>query len=208
MTAADAPDTDALLARVAQGDRSARSLLLNRHRDRLRRMIEVRLDRRLWRRLDPSDVLQDALCEAAAKLPQYVRERPVAFYPWLRRLTWEHLVRLHEMHLRAQRRSVDREVNHLPVLPDESAVQLVERLASNRFRPDHRLVEAELKSRVLASLSQLSDRDREVLVLRYLEQLSNAEIAATLNCSEAAVRTRHTRALMRLARYVDPDLMD
>jgi RNA polymerase sigma-70 factor (ECF subfamily) len=201
-------DTDELLDRAARGDLGARSVLLDRHRDQLRQMVGMRLDRRLLSRLDPSDIVQEALAEAALKLSDYIRERPVPFYPWLRRLAWEHLVRLHEQHFKAQRRSVAREAYSLPQLPDESITQLVDCLADHRLAPDRRLIEAELKSRVLAGLSQLPDRDREILVLRYLEQLSNAEIAAILGLTEGAVRTRHTRALARLITFVDRDLAE
>src|SRR5579872_5226230 len=102
----DVPETDQLLGRAAAGDRRARSELLHRHRARLRRMVAVRLDRRILPRVDPSDVVQEALAEADQKLSAYLRQRPVPFYPWLRRLAWEQLVRLHERHLRAGRRSV------------------------------------------------------------------------------------------------------
>jgi RNA polymerase sigma-70 factor (ECF subfamily) len=198
MSPSAVPDTDELLVRAGRGDRTARSQLLDRHRDQLRRMVAVRLDRRLVPRLDPSDVVQEALAEAAQKLSDYIRVRPVPFYPWLRRLAWEHLVRLHERHVKARRRSVAREAFSLPNLPDESAIQLVERLARSSLAPDRRLLEAEMKSRVLAALANLSDRDRELLVLRYLEQVPNAEIAALWDTTEGAVRTRHTRALAKL----------
>jgi RNA polymerase sigma-70 factor (ECF subfamily) len=194
------PDTEELLGRAGRGDSHARSELLNRHRVRLRRMVAVRLDRRVLARLDPSDIVQEALVEADQKLAAYLRERPVPFYPWLRRLAWEHLVRLQDRHLRTKRRSVAREEAAFPRLPDESALKLANRLVNSSLAPDERLVEAEMKSRVIAALAELSDRDREILVLRYLEQLSNREIAEILDVTEAVVRQRHGRALERLAR--------
>src|SRR5262245_25565481 len=101
MTTAHEPDTDQLLARVARGDGAAAGPLLERHRPRLRRMIALRLDPRLRRRIDPSDVLQEALGEASRQLDDFARRRPVPFYPWLRQLAWECLVRLHRRHLHA-----------------------------------------------------------------------------------------------------------
>ena len=86
MTAPRDPDSDHLLRRVAAGDPAARELLLDRHRQRLRRMIALRLDRRLWARVDPSDVLQETLAEAGQKLPDYARTRPLPFYAWLRQI--------------------------------------------------------------------------------------------------------------------------
>src|SRR6266446_3301029 len=103
------PDTDQLLERAGHGDPSATGQLLERHRDRLRRMVAVRLDRRLAARVDPSDVVQEALAEAAGKLSHYLRERPLPFYPWLRRIAWERLVKLHRRHLYTGMRSVQRE---------------------------------------------------------------------------------------------------
>src|SRR5947209_12664922 len=101
-----AVDTDFLLNRAAAGDLGARDQLLGRHRDRLKRMVAVRADPRLAARVDPSDVVQEALADAARKLDGYLRDRPLPFYPWLRRLAWERIVLLHRRHVRAQRRSV------------------------------------------------------------------------------------------------------
>ncbi|HTK78727.1 MAG TPA: RNA polymerase subunit sigma, partial [Gemmataceae bacterium] len=92
---AQTSDSEELLRRAGGGDEPARQQLLARYRDRLRRMVAVHLDPRLAARLDPSDVVQDALLDAAGKLSHYLRTRPVPFYPWLRRLAWEHLVKLH-----------------------------------------------------------------------------------------------------------------
>src|SRR3954468_14879787 len=114
------PDTDDLLDSAARGDQAAREELLARFRTRLRQMIAVRLDRRLAPRLDPSDVVQEALAEAARRLPDYLRERPLPFYPWLRQLALERLIDLHRHHVRASKRSVQREERSLPPLPDES----------------------------------------------------------------------------------------
>jgi RNA polymerase sigma-70 factor (ECF subfamily) len=78
-------DTDELLRRAGAGDRLARGALLQRHRDRLRRLIALRLDPRLAARIDPSDVVQEVLVEADRRLDRYVSDRPLPFYPWLRR---------------------------------------------------------------------------------------------------------------------------
>lgn len=194
------PDTNELLSQAERGDRRAQAELLDRYRDRLRRMVAVRLDRRLVPRLDPSDIVQEALAEAASKLSDYLRERPVPFYPWLRRLAWERLVAMHERHLRASRRSVAREERSLTRLPDESAAQLADQIAANLAAPDHRLILDEMKARLTEALSELADADREILVLRYLEQLPGQAIAEILQISEVAVRQRVTRAVERLSK--------
>ena len=113
-------ETEALLASAEDGDGAARELLLGRHRDRLRHMVAVRMDRRLSARLDPSDVVQEALVDAHLELPRYLSERPLPFYPWLRQLAGERLAELHRRHVQAARRSVRREEPGVLPLPDES----------------------------------------------------------------------------------------
>src|SRR5262245_52193635 len=179
------PDTDELLDRAATDD-GARQQLLARHRARLRRMVAVRLDRRLAARLDPSDVVQEALAEAARKLPDYLQRRPVPFYPWLRRLAWERLVKLHHRHVAARRRSVTREEG-LP-LPDASALELAEQLLAPDLAPDDAAVREEVRRRARDALATLAEKDREVLVLRFLERLSTAETAAVLGVTAGAVK--------------------
>ena len=111
-------ETDALLELAGRGDDQARQRLLERHRSRLKRMVAVRMDGRLAARLDPSDVVQEALADAARDLPEYVRSQTMAFYPWLRQLAWDRLVRLHRDHINTQRRSVNREAAALLPLPE------------------------------------------------------------------------------------------
>lgn len=200
-------DTDVLLDRFAQGDADAERALLERHRGRLRQMIALRLDRRLRARVDPSDVVQEALADAARKLADYVRDRPLPFYPWLRRLAWERIVQLHRWHVRTGKRSVIREEVDLP-LPDESALQLADRLAARGSNPSARLRHDEMRDRVQTALARLSERDREVLVLRYLEHLSTREIAAVLGLAESGVKTRQLRALQRLRDLLGDDLAE
>jgi RNA polymerase sigma-70 factor (ECF subfamily) len=195
------PDTDLLLAAAAGGDAAARDKLLDRHRGRLRRLVSVRLDRRLAARVDPSDVVQETLADAAARLDCYLNERPLPFYPWLRQLAWDRLVDAHRRHVRAGRRSVTRE--EPPALPDESVLELADRLWEVSSGPSGRLRREERRAMVGRALDQLRDRDREVLVLRYLEQLSTAEAAAVLGLNEGAVKLRLLRALQRLRELLE-----
>jgi RNA polymerase sigma-70 factor, ECF subfamily len=199
------PETDELIALASGGDNCARQQLLGRHRSQLRRMVAVRLDRRLMARVDPSDVVQEALMDAAKKLSDYLRRRPLPFYPWLRRLAWERLVKLHRRHLTARKRSVSREEQQALQLPDESAIELANRLAGSGTSPSQRLIRGELRLRVKAALAKLPENDREFLVMRYLEQLTSGQIGAILEIGDSAVRMRHRRALERLGRLLRGD---
>jgi RNA polymerase sigma-70 factor (ECF subfamily) len=190
------PDTDWLVEQAARGDDQARQQLLSRHRQRLRRMVALRLSRRLAARVDPSDVVQEALAQAAHQLDDYLRDRPLPFYPWLRKLAWERLVKLHRRHIEAGRRSVSRE--EPPALPDESALELADRLVAAGPGPAEAALRAELRQRVRAALDRLAAGDREVLVLRFLERLSTTEVAAVLGVTPGAVKLRQMRALDRL----------
>jgi RNA polymerase sigma-70 factor (ECF subfamily) len=203
--ALDQLDTEELLNRAGHGDGEARQRLLTRHRDRLRQMISVRLDRRLAARVDPSDIIQEALADAARGLDEYLRDRPVPFYPWLRRFAWERLVEVNRRHLQARRRSVAREEPLYLHLPDQSARALIDHLLCKGTSPSGRLMSQELREKVQAALDRLEPRDREILVLRYLEQLSTAECAAALGIGVGAVKMRHLRALQRLRAELGED---
>src|SRR5262245_23885582 len=196
-------DTDQLLQQAAAGDASAREQLLTRHRHRLRRMVAVRLDRGLAARVDPSDVVQETLADAARRLDDFLRDRPMPYYPWLRRLASDRLDKAHRRHT-ARRRSVDRE--EPSPLPNQSARQLADRLPAANTDPARAAVRKEKREQVRALLNQLSAGDREVLVLRFLERMSSAEAAAVLQISPGAVRLRLMRALERLRRGLGDDL--
>jgi RNA polymerase sigma-70 factor (ECF subfamily) len=201
-------DTEELIERAGRGDTLARQELLVRHQARLRQMITVRMDRRLTARLDPSDVVQEVFADACQKMSDYLQKRPLPFYPWLRQLAWERLVKLHQRHIQAQRRSTTREQRLDMALSDESVLALADRLLASGSSPSRQAMREELHRRVQVALAQLAERDREVLVMRYLEQLSTREIAAVLGIAEGAVKTRHLRALERLRKLLGDDAAD
>ena len=189
--------TEELLAAARAGDAVAIEELLDLHRIRLKRMIGVRMDDRLLRRIDPSDVVQEAIITAASRLDRYLRQRPIAFYPWLRQIAWERLIDLQRQHLGAERRSLSRET-----ISDRSSCDLANLLSASADSPLARLAQQELQAKTRAGLEQLSAKDREVLVLRLLEQTSVKETAEIMQCSEGAVETRQVRALQKLREFL------
>jgi RNA polymerase sigma-70 factor (ECF subfamily) len=196
-------EIEALIRQAADGDRLARQQLITLHRERLRRMVAVRMDGRLASRIDASDVVQEALAEADRHLDAYFQERPLPFYPWLRQFAWQRLRQLHRHHIDARRRSVAREVPWEVRLPDQSALELARCMTASGTSASRRLIRDEERERVQAALSRLDPRDREVLLLRYLEGLSTEETAAVLGIRAGAVKMRHVRALERLRGLLD-----
>ena len=161
-------------------------------------MIALRLDDRLTARVDASDVVQEALADAARKLADYARDRPLPFYPWLHRLAAERLAEVHRRHRRSKARSVAREEANAFAWPDSSARLMVDRLAANDPTPTHALIREEQSLHVHAALHGLAPIDREILMMHYLEELNFPEIAAILDIGEGAAKMRHLRALRRI----------
>jgi RNA polymerase sigma-70 factor (ECF subfamily) len=191
-------EIDELVEQAGLSDMVARQQLLESQRARLRRMVAVRIDRRLAARVDPSDIVQEALTDASRHFHDYLRDRPLPFYPWLRRLAWERMIEAQRRHILADRRSVTRERSRCPFGENDSSAALADHLLASQTSPSGHLIREENRRRLLTTLAELSPRDREVLVLRYLEGLAPGEIAAVLGISAGAVMTRHTRALSRL----------
>jgi RNA polymerase sigma-70 factor (ECF subfamily) len=192
---ADAPDTQELLARVRGGEQAALEALFARHRERLRYGIALRLDRRLAARIDVSDVLQETYLEAARRLPGYLARPEMPFHLWLRWLARERVQVLHRRHLGADRRAVGHEARPLPI---DSSAQFVISLVGAGPTPSQALAAVELAERLRLALQRLNKDERDVLLWRHFEQLSNREIAQLLGISEAAANKRYIRALQRL----------
>jgi RNA polymerase sigma-70 factor (ECF subfamily) len=199
----DPDETDRLLRDAARGDQAALRSLLERHRERLRRMVALRLDSRMAARVDASDVVQEALIDAARKLAEYERDRPLPFYPWLHRLTAERMALVHRKHRRGTR-SVGRE-QHASAWPDDSAQLLVDHLVDSDTTPGHDLLREERRQRVRDALRRLAQPDREILVMRYLEDLTFPEIAAILEIGESAAKMRHLRAIEKIRSVLGND---
>lgn len=195
----DSSETNDLLGRAAGGERQALGQLLERDRERLRRMVALRLDRRLQGRIDPSDVIQEAQLEAAGRLAEYLRDPTMPFFLWLRLITGQRLLALHRRHLGAQQRDAAREVSlDRPPLPQATSAALAARLLGRLTSPSAAVVRAEMKARLREALDRMDPTDRAVLTLRHFEQLSTAETAQELGISHEAAKKRHIRALKRL----------
>ena len=190
-------ETEELLRRAENGDDGAIRGLFERHRGRLRRMVAARLDRRVAARVDASDVVQEAMGEASGRLAGFLRDRPVPYYSWLRRLTLLHLAWLHRFHLGSRKRCAARDQDLETRPSDTSSALAIERLPASDTSPSQHAVRDEECEQVRVVLDQLEGPDRELLELRYVEQLSLVEIADHLRIGLSAVKMRHLRALKR-----------
>jgi RNA polymerase sigma-70 factor (ECF subfamily) len=155
--------------------------------------------------LDASDIVQEALADAGRELSEYLRDRPLSFCPWLYRLAADRLTQAHRHHLKAQARAVGREWPGTLGLADEPARQLADYLAASGTSPSQGLLRDELCQRLRAALDRLAPKDRDVLAMCYLEDLSFAEIAAILGITEGAAKVRHFRALERIRKLMAGD---
>ncbi len=192
-------DPAELIARVRAGDRAAVNAMFERHRDRLRRMVEIRLDSRLKARLDASDVVQEAYLEVAARLDEYVRDPKLPPFLWLRLVVGERLMKLHRHHLGAQMRDAGREVSLFRgALPAASSAALAAQLLGRYTSPTQAILRAERILRLQEALNTLEPIDREILSLRHFEELTAAETARVLGIEESAAAKRYFRALKRL----------
>jgi RNA polymerase sigma-70 factor, ECF subfamily len=185
---------------AAGHDRADWGLFLSAHRDRLRRMVALRLDHRLRGRVDPSDVIQEAFLEATERRAEYVRQPdPMPPFLWLRFLTLQRLQLVHRQQLGTRSRDPGREVSiHAGTYPQATSAALAAQLLGRDTRASEVAIRAERKRRLQEALDCMDPIDREVLVLRHFEQLSNGECARVLGLSESAATKRYLRALSRL----------
>ena len=202
----DQPGTQDLLGQARQGDAEAVERLLTAHREPLRRMIGLRLDPALAARVDASDIVQDVLLEAHRRLAEYLRNPTMPFGLWLRHIAKDHVIDAHRRHRQAQRRSLDREQPLVPaVLADHSSFELAGQILDQELTPATAAIRHELQRRLDAAVQELDEDDREVILMRHGEQLSNQEVAAALGLSEAAASMRYLRAVRRLRAVLLPD---
>ncbi len=192
-------ETEHLRERARAGDSDALNEVFTKYRGRLRRMVELRLDRRLQARIDASDVLQEAYVEAVRRLDEYLRDARYPAFLWLRLLVGERLLKLHRHHLGTQLRDAGLEVSIFRgALPAASSAALAAQLIGKHTSPTQAAVRAERMMRLQEALNALEPIDREVLSLRHFEEMSLAETALTLQIAESAAAKRYIRALKRL----------
>jgi RNA polymerase sigma-70 factor (ECF subfamily) len=188
----DSTQIERLLERASHGDRGAADELIAAHRRYLRVLIDLRMDDALRVRVDPSDVVQETQLVASQRLDDFLQRRPTSFRIWLRRKALERLVDVRRRHLNAEKRSVRREVT----LSDRSSMALARGMISRS--PSEIASDKETVQQVRLAVRRMKEADREVLLLRHVEELCNTEVADVMDVDAATASQRYGRALRRL----------
>ena len=195
-----AAEVSALQARGTE----AATDFFERDRARLRLFVMHRTDERLLGRLDWDDVLQDTFIVVQNRYHDFVANPTVPFYVWMRALAGQVLIDLQRRHLGAQKRTVGREVSLHQRLPFQStSTSLGSLLAASGLSPSKEAVRSEQLETLRESMQVMSEMDREVLVLRHMEQMTNGEVAAALGIDKSAATKRYIRALKRIRERIE-----
>lgn len=193
-TVTDSAETRRLLEQVRCGEPAAFNRLFARHREPLRKAIDMRLDDVLRRRFDASDVVQEAQLEAARRMPEYLERQTMPFRVWLRKTAHDRLLNMQRDHYQAKKRAVTREVS----LPHRSSVQLARQLLGGGATPSAQASHREMARQVRQAVAQLTELDREIVLMMDIEGLSSEQVGYILDVSPVTVRRHHTSALLQL----------
>jgi RNA polymerase sigma-70 factor (ECF subfamily) len=201
--------TETLLDAARQGDADAVNRLLEKHRGAVRRLVEMRLDRKVQRRVDVSDVVQDVMIEASGRLEKYLDDPVMAFHLWLRQIAWDRIIDTYRRHRVSAKRNMDREQPmSVPAGANQSTMELAVQLCDPALTPAAAAAQREIAGKVEAVIEMLGDQDREIILMRHYEHLSNLEIAEVLNLNPPAASMRYLRALRRLRELLEDHDVD
>ena len=191
-------DENDLIQKAQNGDLEALAQVFEINRERLKRMIRMRMSERVRPRVAASDVLQEAYVDLAQQLGNYAKDPKLPFFLWMRRVTGQRLAKVHRAHLGQKIRNVNRERRLDVAIPDASAVYMANQLSGHFTSVSEKAMRSENELRMQAAIEQVSETDREILAMRHVEQLTNSEIAVLLEISESAATNRYVRAIRKL----------
>jgi RNA polymerase sigma-70 factor, ECF subfamily len=203
-TGATIEESTEVVNRVIYGDKRALAQLFDSYCPRLRRIVNFRLDRRIYGRVDADDVLQEAYLVAEQRMKHLVKDHPPTIFIWLRQIVNQTLTDVHRRHLGAQKRSAKRDVSlHGGWSSQSTSISLTFHLLDHLTSPSQAALKAELSQQIDAAMSSMSEIDREMLALRHFEELTNSEAAQVLNMTAQAASMRYVRAIARLRQVLE-----
>lgn len=197
---AELPEQQQIIEQLEAGREEALADLFSLVRERLKRIVEFRLDYRLGGRVSQSDVVQDTYVRAAQRIDSFLAKPDMPFFVWLRLEASQRLTEIHRFHFGADKRDVRREVklNKAENKNGATSMQLAAHIVAQMTSASKLFQKAQQIEALEKTLSEMNDLDREVIALRHFEELSNAETAEVLNVTTAAASKRYLRALTRL----------
>ena len=198
--------TETLLIAAREGSDDAVKRLLERHRAPIRRLVELRLDRKVQQRVDVSDVVQDVMIEANGRLKKYLDDPVMAFHLWLRQIAWDRIIDTYRRHRVSAKRNMDREQPlAVGAGPDQSTMEFAIQLRDPALTPAALATQREIAVHVEAAIDKLNEQDREIILMRHYEHLSNQEIAEVLGLNPPAASMRYLRSVRRLKEILEED---
>ena len=181
------------------------------HRERLWRTVHTRMDPRLYGRVDPDDVLQEAYLDAMKRVKHFAEELSFSPFVWLRLIVGQTLINVHRRHIGAKKRdaSVERSVNQgLNFQINATSKAMAIQLAANHTSPSQAAMNNELVETLATALETMSEIDREILTLRHFEDMSNSEVAQLLGIEQKAASIRYVRAVQRLKQCMENEQLN
>ena len=204
-------DTTELIDRVIRRDEDALAELFSRHRDRLWKIVNFRLDHRLRGRVDADDILQESYMSAVKRLEFFLHDASRSIFVWFRLIVSQTLIDVHRRHLGAKMRDASRDFSVDTGWSSEStSFSLSFHLLGHLTSPSVAALRAELSEQLKTAINSMNQTDREVLALRHFEELTNTETSHVLRMSEQAASLRYVRALAKLKKIMSaiPGLLD
>lgn len=194
------PEQTEIIQQLQQDREQALAELYLMVRERLRRVIDFRLDYRLGGRVSHSDVLQETYVRAAQRIDSYLQKPDMPFFVWLRLEANQRLQEIHRFHFGAEKRDIRREVKLKSSNKEQgnTSVQLAAHIVAQMTSASGVFQKAQQIEALEKTLSEMNETDREVIALRHFEELSNIEAAKVLGIAPEAASKRYIRALKRL----------
>ncbi len=190
------------------GQRMTRDKLaeeFSKHRERLWRAVQVRMDPRLYGRVDPDDVLQEAYLDAEKRLNHFAEKLDCSAFIWLRLVVGQTLINIHRRHIGAKMRDASRDRSASQKLRHEfsaSSQAIAYQISAQQTSPSGAALRTERVHELTEALDELKPIDREILTLRHFEDLSNKEVAELLEITEKNASIRYVRAIQRLKGFL------
>ena len=192
-----------LTTQMRQGSKDALATIFASYRERLRRIIQFRIDCRITARVSDSDILQDTYIAAAKRLPHFSQQTEMSAFLWLRLLVKQQLVDIHRQHLKAEKRDARKEMGLEPYQASaQTSMALAVQLAGSITAASEVVARAETIAFLESSLNEMDETDREVIALRHFEELTNIETACVLKLQPSAASKRYLRAMSRLSKLM------